>query len=383
MNILMINYEYPPIGGGGGVFTRDLAAELSKTCKIDIITTVYSGSARRETTGSVTVHRVPVLGRTSAQTATMLSMISFLFTGTLKGISLCLRGQYDIIHTHFAVPTGPVGMALSALFKIPNILNIYGGDIYDPSKKLSPHRSGFFRWAVRGILNTSSAVIAESMDIKNNALKYYSPKKGIDIIPLGIPEPSFRKKTRKELSLREDRRYIIAVGRFIERKRFDDLIKALSVIRRQGIDAGLILIGDGPKTGYLTTLAKELSLNDHVSFVTNASDEEKFQYLRVSDMYALSSSHEGFGIVLLEAMSSGLPIVATNNGGQTDILTDGVNAILTEPFDPSGLASGLIRLLNDKAFSRTMSDSNRDKMKEYSIEATAKKYRNFFDNYMK
>ena len=139
MRILVINYEYPPIGGGGGFVTRDILEEMvRKGHNLTIVTSHYGGLSKREKVNGVNVIRVPVLYRKKIEVASTISMMSYLPSSVIKSI-LNLRGQqFDLINTHFAIPSGPSGYLLSKLFKIPNVLSIHGGDISDPSKRLSP-----------------------------------------------------------------------------------------------------------------------------------------------------------------------------------------------------------------------------------------------------
>jgi len=126
----------------------------------------------------------------------------------------------------------------------------------------------------------------------------------------------FRKVSRKTLGLRADRKYLIGVGRLVVRKRFDRIISALPTLDKH-IEA--LIIGSGPEEKNLQELAKSLKVTKRVHFLGQVSEEKKFQYLNVADLFVLSSEHEGFGIVLLEAMQVGLPIVATGEGGWEDL----------------------------------------------------------------
>lgn len=380
MNILIINYEFPPLGGGGGIFTRDLVKEFAKKHSIDIITTHFKGLKRKETLENINIYRVPVLYRTALHTATLASMLSFPFFGILKGIHLCLNKKYDIIQTHFAVPSGPVGLIISFLFRIPNVLTFYGGDIYNPYKKISPHSKAIFRWVVRTVINNATAVIAPSTNIRNNANKIYRPTKDISIIPFGIDTPFFTSLKREELSLQKDIFYIISIGRLLKTKGYDILIKALNIIHKSRSDIRLILIGEGPEQDNLEKLASDLDISDDIIFLGAVFDKRKFQFLSTADAYVLSSLYEGFGIVLLEAMFCGLPIVATNNGGQTDIVTDGRNGILVEPSDAQAIADAITRLIKDKELRQKTSTFNREDVKKYYISNIAQDYLKLFNN---
>lgn len=381
MKILLINFEFPPLGGGGGVFTRDLALELAKNHKVDVITTYFPNLKRTEQKGNLTIHRVSVLGRTSLSTATLISMFSFIPSAIIKGLKLFKTKNFDIINTHFAIPTGPVGMFLSFISGVPNILSIHGADIYDPSRKMSPHNNLILVWGVRFILNSATAIVAQSSNTSDNAKKLFRPKKDINIIPLGIPQPALKKISREELSLENIRKYAISVGRLIKRKSYDTLIKALAKVQKDIPLTSIILVGDGPEYTNLKNLSKELGLEKDVIFIRDADDVKKFALLLAADLYVLSSLHEGFGIVLLEAMFTDLPIVATNNGGQCDLLKNDLNAILVPIQDEDILAEGIIEMLKNPNKCNEIINNNRKKRQNFSISSVSEKYIKLFVNY--
>jgi len=375
MNILMINYEYPPLGGGGGVFTRDLAEEFANSeHSVDVITSSFRGLKSRETTGGVNIHRVPVLGRTSLDAATMSSLLSFPIPAVAAGAGLLRVKKYDIIHSFFAVPSAPAGVILSRISDIPHVLTVFGGDIYDPTKKLSPHRHAMFRWAVRAALNSSVKVTTESADIAAHAARIYRPYREINVVPIGLPRVHFSPVPREELSMHEDAIYLVSIGRMVKRKGFEYLIKALAILAKKGIDLRLVLIGDGPERGALEALAAGENVSDKVLFAGRVNDEAKFRYLSASDIYALPSIHEGFGIVLLEAMSCGLAVVATDRGGQTEIIKNGRNGTLVPPADAEALASAIEAFAVSEDARQRTGENNLEDVRQYDMSAIADRY---------
>jgi len=177
MNILMVNYEYPPLGGGGGVFNMQLAEELSKNHNITVITTKFSNYISHEIVKRVELIRVPVIMRTDQNAATILSMLSFFPTSLWAGYKQLKNKSFDIIHSMFAIPSAPSAVLLSKKFHVPHILSILGGDIYDPSKKLSPHKAPILHYTVKKMMEESDKVVALSHDIKKRAIDYYCASK--------------------------------------------------------------------------------------------------------------------------------------------------------------------------------------------------------------
>jgi glycosyltransferase involved in cell wall biosynthesis len=376
MKILIINYECPPLGGGGGVTCFQTARELAKKHDVDYLTSGYGDLPSYEVKERVNIYRIPVLGRKELSTATMLSLISFAFVGLFNGKKLCSINDYDVINAHFVVPSGIPGVFLSKYFKIPLVASLHGGDIYDPSKKHSPHRYLFLRKLILWLLNNSDQVTAQSNNTRQNAKEFYGYNGEIKIIPLGFSIPDFSKPSRNELGLAEDDIILISVGRLVARKGYKYAIEAVSKLKNDKMK--YLIIGEGPEEKELNSLIKKYGLENNVTLLGFVSEEKKYQYLTNSDIYLLSSLHEGFGICLMEAMYCGLPIVSTNYGGQTDFLTNGKNAFLVPVEDSSELAGKIEQLTEDIDLRDKMSRENRLDVEKFYFENISKEYENLF-----
>lgn len=379
MRILVINYEYPPIGGGGGFVTRDIYESLaSKGHDITVITSHYKGLAKQEIVNNVNVIRVPVLSRKEMEVASMASMLSYFPSSILKALIHVNVHNYEILNTVFAIPSGPTGYVLSRVFRLPNVLTILGGDIIDPSKKFSPHDTPFLKNTVRTMLNTADRIVAGSSDIKKNAYAFYNPNCRIDVIPLGIKKPILKKMLRRDFDLDPNITVFCTIGRLVKRKNIDDALTVLSHFKHR-CQFKFLIIGEGPERPHLENLIDRLNLREMVCLLGNISDEKKFQILDISDCYISTALHEGFGLVFLEAMECGLPIICYNKGGQNDFLVNGKTGYVVELRDKNTFAECVENLINNFELKEAMSAYNRNLVKNYYINTCADKYLSLFE----
>jgi glycosyltransferase involved in cell wall biosynthesis len=379
LKILVINYEYPPIGGGGGVICRDIAEEIVNLGQeVTVVTSKFAKLKDEEINGGVRIIRVPVFFRNEQNTASILSMLSYLPYCIYFTIKLFKKENFDIINTHFAIPSGPAGNFIAKKYKIPNVLSIHGGDIFDPSKSISPHKTIGLKQTVRKMLLNADRVIAQSSDTRKNASSLYDIKRMIDIIPLGIKPNLFEKKSKKELGLNENKKTLVTVGRLIKRKNIEELIDIFSKIKEKS-DCELIIIGYGPENENLKQKINSLNLQNDARLIGRVTEELKFQYLNASDIYVSTAMHEGFGIVFLEAMECGLPVVCYNRGGQTDFLKNGETGYLVELNNKDSFYNNLLSLLINSKKKEKIRAYNKELVKKYYIRNIAKQYLSIFD----
>ena len=376
MRILMFNYEYPPIGGGGGVVHALIAEELAKRHRVCVITSGIKGLPRREERSGVEILRVPVAGRSDLAAASLASLLSYPLTAWPTAWSLLQREEFDIVNSHFAIPTGFGSLPIARSAGLPHVLSIHGGDIYDPSKRLSPHRVALLRTAVDAVLRTSDAVVAQSTNTRDNTYRFYHYQGPIQIIPLGIRQPQYRIVSRAQLGLPEGVFLGVTVGRLVKRKAIDELIRVLADPRCMPVH--LVVVGDGPELPALRRCAAELGVNDRVVFLGQVDEDRKWQVLEAADIYLSTTMHEGFGLVYLEAMAAGLPIITYDHGGQVDFLRDGETGYLVRSGHFDDFLAAVTRAAAGQDALATMGRHNRKLFPQYRIETCASAYESFF-----
>jgi glycosyltransferase involved in cell wall biosynthesis len=378
MRILMFNYEYPPVGGGGGVVHALIAEELAKRHRVCVITSAMDGLQSREERCGVEILRVPVAGRSNLAAASLASLLSYPITALPKAWRLLQREEFDIINSHFAIPTGFGSVPVARAARLPHVLSIHGGDIYDPSKKLSPHRVGVLRTAVDAVLRTSDAVVAQSTNTRDNTYRFYHYQGPIHIIPLGIRQPGYTRVGRADLGLPEDVFLGVTVGRLVKRKAIDELLRVLTA---PGCDAAhLVVVGDGPELPALKQCAVDLAVSERVIFLGQVDEERKWQVLEAADVYLSTTMHEGFGLVYLEAMAAGLPVITYDHGGQVDFLRDSQTGYLVRSGQFDDFVSAVASAAAGRVELDAMGRHNREVFPQYRIEVCASAYEAFFRN---
>lgn len=377
MRILLLCYEYPPIGGGGGIGAQQYAeAWAASGHPVTIVTSRCPELSPKETVNEVEVIRTLTIGRKDRATSSFLSMLCFNLTGLLYVLGRHRKFKaFDVINTHFSIPTGPMAWTAAMFLRLPNVLTIIGGDIYDPSKKSSPHRSPFFRLINHWLINAADRVIAISGDTKKRAEQYYRVRRPIQVINYGFKPAENVPGDVPDFSFAPGKFYLIGVGRLVERKGFDVLIRAMKHLPDE---VHLLLVGDGPLETALGAIATETGVAHRVHMLGYRKRENIYQLLRGSHCFVLSSMHEGLGIVVQEAMDAGLPVVSTDNGGQLDLIKQGRNGILVRTGDDKGLAEAIQTIYRDPVLAETMRRNNQADIRPLYIENNAKLYLEVF-----
>jgi len=377
MKILFCNFEYPPLGGGGGVINALLAEELASRHEVTVLTSQGLDLPFKEEINGVRIIRVPVYFRRQQATASMGSMLAYLPMGIRAGRKLLSGDAFDVINTHFVLPSGPVGDALSVYSGIPNILSVHGGDLYDPSKFSSPHKHLVLRLWINRLLRRANAVVGQSENTLQNMRKFYTPEiEGIRI-PLGIKRPGAVEPNREKSGFTRDDFLFVTVGRLVARKSIDQLISVIGQLQEKNIH--LLVVGTGPKEALLREQAGALGLDGQVHFMGHVSDDEKYRILKMSDVFISSSQHEGFGIVYLEAMAMGLPVICYDYGGQTDFLDDRKTGRVIPLNDTVCLFEACREMVRDRSGREQAGEENISRVEDLFIDSCARHYERVFD----
>lgn len=379
MKILFCNYEYPPLGGGGGVVMAALAKHLARRHEVTVLTSRAGELPPLASEEGVRVVRVPVFFRKELAVANFPSMFAYLPSGFVRGFTLGRKSAFDVINTHFVVPTGPLGHALSRTQRIPNVLSVHGGDLFDPSKASSPHRHAPMRAAVRWLLRGADALVGQSQDTIRHVRSIYGVERPANLIPLGIERPPHtRHASRAELGLPEGAFVLVTIGRLVARKATTQLIDILAATRIE--NAHLLVVGSGPDATAIKQRAAALGLANRVHLLGQVSEAQKYAALQVADVFASTSQHEGFGLVFLEAMAQGLPIVCYDRGGQTDFLATGETGHVVPLNDQERFKDALLALHAGPDTRRSYGVRNLERVEQFFIDTCAARYEQIFED---
>lgn len=377
MRILFCNHEYPPLGGGGGAFNALLAKELAKRHQVSVLTSRTNGLPAEERQDGVRIVRAPIFCPRDQMAAGLMPLAGYMIGATSLGLRHMAGNGYDVINTHFCLPAGPVGQRLARAARIPNVLTVHGGDLFDPSKKTSPHRHELLRRWNRSLLRHASAVVAQSTDTIRNVHWFYDSDLPVERIPLGIEPPPEAVGQRATYGVGADETLFVTVGRLVARKAVDRLIRIFANL--DAPEARLLIIGTGPEEDPLRAQIASLGLAERVRLLGHVSTDEKFRLLRMADCFLSASQHEGFGLMFVEAMASGLPVIAYDQGGQVDFLSDGTTGHLVPLNDEARFLDAIRHLLRSKDLRQRIGRDNRVRARQFGIERSAMRYEALFE----
>jgi len=345
--VILISSYYPDIGGHE-VFAREIAKRLVRDGnEVDVITghqvdmvpeTAKGQSRQFEATNGVNVYRLNQ------------SVFSPIFFPRAVGqlVKLDKLHNYNVIHSVGEGIYAQVGTVGKLIQRKPHLITIQGG-ILQRGFSSTPRDRLTKPW-VRWSLRMADAVHAISLNLAREAEGLGA--RNIEIIPNGIDEAIFKPRDKQELrqkygfSPRE--KIMVCVSRLIPRKRVDSVIRATALLAREIPDLRLIVIGDGDQHQELQKLVAELYVDQRVELKGWLPQHEISDYLCLADVFVSPPDFEGLGIVFIEALACGAPVVGTSVGGIPDIIEDGRNGILVPPGDVDQLAQGIKKVLEDE-----------------------------------
>ncbi len=312
--ILVLNYEFPPLGRGASPVSYELAERLSLTgdFDIDVVTMGFKGLPKyEEVNPHFRIHRVPCL-RSKKGICHPWEQATYLVTGYLKAADLIRKQKYDLCHCHFIIPVGDIALRLKKRFGLRYIITSHGSDVLGYNarfKTLYPLLVG--RW--KKILDNADRIISPSNFLKGEILKVYpsfDPDK-IVVIPNGFDTSKFTSQPKKN--------WIFSSGALLPNKGFQHLIKAVS---DDDLGWEVHIAGEGPMMGELKVLAdKSKTKIVFHGWLDNKGREYK-DLLEQSAIYVLASEKENASIALLEAMSAGCAVITTNVSGCPETVGD-------------------------------------------------------------
>ncbi|MBM4065248.1 MAG: glycosyltransferase family 4 protein [Planctomycetes bacterium] len=294
----------------------------------------------------------------------------------LKLYFLILRSRYDIVHCHTS-KGGFIGRLAARMANVKCIIYSPHGDIFEGY--FGEIKTRFFIWLERFSARFTDKIITLTKSGIGPYLKAgIGQKSQFDYIYNGIDVESLEKRKvdriqkRQELGIENEYFLIVTAGRLVPVKGQTYLISALAQVITEIPNIRLVLLGDGELRGELSGQVKTLGLEKQVLFPGMRSDVPEI--ISCGDLFVLPSVNEGFGVVLLEAMAMGCPIVATNVGGVPEVVLDGETGILVPPGDPVELAGGIIQLLKDTSLAVKMAECGYQRLKAcFDIRETVSK----------
>src|SRR6266540_3276281 len=365
----MLTWEFPPrIIGGISTHVYHLSRALvERGTSVRVITCDFPNAPSEEIIDGVSVSRVDS-GRVPE--SNFLLWIYHLNSQMIsKTTELFETERFDLIHAHDWV-VGRAAVELKNRLGLPLISTIHATEIGRGGSL-----DGEYRRKVRDIerllVEQSDGIICCSnymLDHIQHVLGAVKTK--VRVIPNGVESSRFNGGRQPQLILAgisEDRKIILYVGRIVREKGIFTLLDALEKLRKQGKDVSLVYVGEGPLQEDLAKEVLRRKLSDRVTLAGFVDEKKLVSLYNSSDVFVLASHYEPFGMVVLEAMASRIPVVVSDVGGLSEIVEDGITGVKVLASDPRALAEGILRVLNNPELS--------ERLKENAYRAVQERYK--------
>jgi glycogen(starch) synthase len=367
---LLINYEYPPLGGGGGNATQQIGRALVKRgAKVTVLTAGHRSVPRRANDRGVQITRIWAARRRQDR-CSIFEMLVFLAHALLIAPGLARQTQADAALVFFGLPCGPVGWWMKKRLGLPYVVSLQGGDVPGfMSDELALHHrlSGP---VISAVWREAAAVIANAEGLAGLA-RAHAPDVAIDVIPAGADLDAV---TPPDTPTLEGPVRLLFVGRLVAQKGLDVLFRALTMMKGHD-DWTLTLAGEGPLKDELALAAQQLGIGDRVTFRGWLERGQLPAVYRDADAFVLPSRDEGMPNAMLEAMAAGLPVIGTRVSGLSEVVIEGKTGLLVPPDDADKLNHALREMIEDRDRMFSMGQAARKRVEDhYSWTAAADAY---------
>ena len=371
MKILMLNNEFPPLGGGTGTVNQAILNQLSNSAdlEIDLITSspknIYESEAFSK---RIDIFKLPV-DRFDIHHASNKELILYAVRSFFFGLRKHRERKFDMCLAWSAVPAGASALALNKISGLPYILRVSGPDIpgfEQRYKNLYP----FLKPLIQAIWKNAETVISKC-SAEAEMIYDIDPNIELTIIPNGVDTDRY---IPGEPIPDDGPLKLLCVARLIKRKGQHHLIKAVKQISDQGVDITLDLVGSGDAEGEYRELVESLQVQDKIKFRGYISREEIPNFYAHAHVFVLPSYNEGMSVATLEAMACGLPVIVSRTPGTEELVREGENGFTFEWGDIELLTQLLLKLDSDRALARQMALESRVLAKKFSWDSSAKKF---------
>lgn len=357
--------------------------------RITVISPHASGLKTREEMDGIDVIRfryMPDYLETLAYRGTMHDMVRksiwkkfifscFILAFLFETIKTIFGKKIQLVHSHWWFPCGFIAYLSYLLLRVPYVVTIHGTDARIIEGNF------FLTWLFKLVLRRSYGVIVGSEYLKT-VLETSLPEEDIKKLAIHkIPMPVEIPPISEINHLRREGNSILTVARFTAQKNLKILIEALMYLKEEGIMFSATIIGDGPLRTELKQQISHSHLDNSIEMLSHVGRRDLFDHYRRCSFFVLPSLKEGLGLVLVEALLMKETVIASNSGGITEIIEDGVSGILFDPYNPRQLADEIKKLLQDPDLAKKLANNGFEKARIlFSIENVREKYSRVYQN---
>lgn len=363
---------YPTFGGSGVVATelgKALAANGHSVHFITYAQPVRLGSMRK----NIYYHEVRV------SDYPLFDFPPYELTLTSKLVDVVTHEKLDLLHVHYAIPHASAAVFAKNILRhngirIPVICTLHGTDITLVGKDPS------YEPVISYAINSVDAVTCVSQSLKNDTYEHFKVDRDIEVIPNFVEMSKIVGASTATTELRAsfakpEEKILVHISNFRPVKRVDDVARIFAKVRAK-MPAKLLLVGDGPDRYRIELMCRELKICEDVHFLGKLKNPT--ESLHISDLFVLPSESESFGLSALEAMSVGVPVIATNTGGLPEVVEDGISGYLSKLGDVDDMANNAIKLLSDDVLYKKISDAALAKANTFDLSLVLPMYENLY-----